>query len=222
MLSPDLRARLYGDAELEEISHCLALREEARAVIPVLLAAARQPAGEVGVREVVGARFVTYPQPERSDAEWHAWWADYYDALEDVPWGVLEEAMKAYIRQPDAEFMPKPGRLLELCRNMATPDFRAAQRAKSAVELWDRGDHDRRPKALPVDVDAPKVKTFEEMEAQRATIQRMARETLAALKATAEVRQTGPKELPSIAGKPDESGITPEMRAVLARQRGEA
>lgn len=51
----------------------------------------------------------------------------------------------------------------------------------------------------------------------------MAADTLRQLADTAEREKRpvgGP--MPSIAGKPDETGITPEMRAALARQRGEA
>jgi hypothetical protein len=220
VLSPDLNSRLYGEGPVEEIANCLSLREEARAVLPVLLARVRQPAGTSGVRQVIGERFALFPQPDRSDGEWSAWWSDYFDALGDVPWGVLEEAMRRYVRSPGAEFMPKPGKLLEFCSEVVTADHRAAQRAKLALSLWD--EHERRQPMPPRPVEAPEVKTMAQMEAERKAVHRMAQQTLAELRAASALRKERPNvDLPSIAGKPDETGITPELRRLVERQRAE-
>lgn len=59
-------------------------------------------------------------------------------------------------------------------------------------------------------------------ESDRAAIRRMADDAMAQLKATSESKRRIGATLPSIAGKVDETGITAEMRALLARQRGEA
>lgn len=56
----------------------------------------------------------------------------------------------------------------------------------------------------------------------REAIHKMAAETIAALRANAEAKRRPADGLPSTAGKPDETGITPQMREVLARQRGES
>ncbi len=115
-----------------------ALVEEARAALPVLLAAARQPAGLEGVQDVLGRRFVTYPQPARSEGEWAAWWDDYHEVLKDVPWGDLDAAMVEYMRSPDSDFMPKPGKLLALAQGIRSKAWRAYLAAQRMVADADR------------------------------------------------------------------------------------
>lgn len=112
--------------------------EEARAVLPVLLAAARQPAGLEGVQDVLGRRFVTYPQPSRSEGEWAAWWDDYHEVLKDVPWSDLDAAMVEYMKGADADFMPKPGKLLALAQGIRSKAWIAHAKARAIVEDADR------------------------------------------------------------------------------------
>lgn len=88
--------------------------------------AARAPALREGVMRVIASRFPIFPQPERSEGEWRAWWAVYVEALGDLPEESLELAMRAYVREPDAEFLPKPGKLRDLARQATTPSARAA------------------------------------------------------------------------------------------------
>lgn len=134
-LSPALRQLLDGKAAHELTP---ALVEEARAVLPVLLSAARQPAGLEGVQDVLGRRFVTYPQPSRSEGEWAAWWDDYHEVLKDVPWGDLDAAMVEYMKGADADFMPKPGKLLALAQGIRSKAWRAYCAAREIVDDADR------------------------------------------------------------------------------------
>lgn len=81
---------------------------------------------------ILGQRFAVFPQPERAPSEWAAWWADYTDALSDLSAPALEAAMASYVKEPDAEFFPKPGRIRELAKtvpNRASLTYYAAQRA---------------------------------------------------------------------------------------------
>ena len=111
-----------------------ALYAEAKAALPALME--RVKGGGVGaVRDVIGRRLVTFPQPDRSDAEWAAWWADYFDALEDIPAQALEGGMKTWMQRPDAQFMPKPGELRALALKAGEPLYQAASRARRVAQL---------------------------------------------------------------------------------------
>lgn len=171
-------------------------------MLPVLKAAATQKAGDEGVRDVIGRRFALYQQPQRSDGEWAAWWADYYDTLADVPWQALETAMAAWVADPKSEFLPKPGKLREMA--MTTP-FRAAkhfgraQKALTAIAAPDR------PAPTPQQVEA---------------VRRMAAEATRRMVAASLAGRERLKVTPAnTAGKPDETGLTPAMKAVIERQR---
>jgi hypothetical protein len=106
---------------------------EARRALPALKADAERPAGKAGVARVIGRRLSTYPPREMSEGAWAAWWADYHDACGDIPEGALEAGMKAWIKAPESDFLPKPGRLRSLALNASTPAAVAYERAKAAV-----------------------------------------------------------------------------------------
>lgn len=197
-LSALLDANGSPDAVQREIANTPALVAEARALLPALRHTATAKAGEDGVRRVVAKRFETYPQPQRTDEQWAAWWADYYDALSDTALASLEAAMRAYVAMPDSEFMPKPGRLRELafitpCRSLAR-----YQRAAAAVRIADE------PKPEPHD---PKL-----AEAMRDDVKALLAETTAKL-----AKPEGPKVRPNFA-RVDESGLSDGMRELLARR----
>ena len=120
---------------IETIKASPILMREADAVAVALLNEARRPATEDQIKQIIGSRFALFPQPERSDAEWSAWWADYLSALDDLTPASIEAGMAAWVRQIDAEFMPKPGKLRELARTTpATSKWtRAWQRASEAT-----------------------------------------------------------------------------------------
>lgn len=96
-------------------------------------------AGPEGVKLVIGRRFLLYPQPLRSEAEWALWWDDYVETLADMPAEALERAMRLWIARPEAEFLPRPGELLALAREQPTQAARRAHRARLALEPppWD-------------------------------------------------------------------------------------
>lgn len=87
------------------------------------------------MRDVIGRRFETYPQPQRSDAGWVAWWTDYYDALSDLPAPALEAGMRQWVKTDTTGFMPKPGQLLALAKVAAEPDYLAVSRATRLSKL---------------------------------------------------------------------------------------
>lgn len=210
VLSPHLAALLEAEPgsgvdPVGEIASYLALREEAKAALPVLKAAAMQKAGRHGVREVIGRRFPLFPQPDRSDGEWAAWWEDYHQTLADVSWAALEAAMARYVADPASEFMPKPGKLLELARTTPNKAVRAYDRASKALAY-----------GQVVSLPPPKPRHDPTAE-ERAQVMAMLghyKRTIAARDLDAPAKS----DLPSIAGKTDSGGLTPEMRALLARQ----
>ena len=185
------------DEAAAEIAAVPALLEEARAVVADLQLYATAKAGVSGVKTVIGRRFATYPQPQRSEGEAVAWWADYIDTLSDLSLASLEAAMRAYVADPASEFMPKPGRLRELARTTPSRALTRFYRAKGAIRLADQ-----RTAQDPPARDA-------------AEVRRMLAEFQAKTMPT-ELRRAEP--MPSTAGKPDEGGITPQMREILARR----
>lgn len=189
---------------MAEIASSPALVREARQALPALRAYATQKAGPLGVREVIGRRFALYPQPERSPGEWTEWWSDYHEALDDCSLAGLEAAMAAYVRSPDSEFMPKPGKLLELARTVENSPAGAYARARRAVEQAER-DLAERHRAPPSDE-------------QVAAVRRMLAEYQATFACAPEDRAAR-TAMPATHGKTDETGITPELRAILARQQ---
>lgn len=197
------------DQAAAEIGRYLALREEARAALPALKAVAEHKAGEEGVRAVLGRRFALYPQPERDEGEWAAWWADYFDALADVPLPCLEAAMRAWVQKPDAQFMPKPGELRDLAFRTPSRSLQRYQRAKRAIQLYDQHSHGQQGGGASD--DAPEGVAIDHAAAVR--------KMLAEYNATFAARKPIPRPAaPSTAGKSDERGLTAEMRDLMARR----
>lgn len=213
-LSQGLNERLdfagTPDIAVEDIVRDVVLLEEAKAVLPALKAVAEHRAGEEGVRAVVGRRFALYPQTERNEAEWSAWWADYFDVLSDVPLSCLEAAMRVWIARPGAQFMPKPGELRDLAFRTPSKTLQRYQRAKRAVQMA-ADPHAMRMLSTDVPPD-------DGSESSVTEVHRM----LAEFKAAVAGRQKPviPAPRASTAGKPDERGLTKEMREWLARKAG--
>ena len=107
---------------------------EAKAVLPSLHRQV-EGGGDAVVRNVIGRRFETYPQPQRSDAQWAAWFADYYDALSDQPGAAIEAGMRQWVRTDTTGFMPKPGQLLALVKIAAEPQWQALSRANRIAKI---------------------------------------------------------------------------------------
>lgn len=187
---------------MQEIATTPAVLDEARAALPSLRAVAESVAGKEGVMAVISRRFVTYPQPQRTPEEWDAWWADYFDTCADIALASLEAGMRAHVADPASEFMPKPGRLRELSFTAPCRSLTRYYRAKRAVQIADE----------PSQTEVAKV--------DPSLVRQMAEDAIRKLKATSEARKVGTRVvMGSIAGKADESGITPEMREALARRQ---
>lgn len=191
------------------IAQAPALLAEARAALPALKSRAWQAAGEEGVQAVVSRRFALFPQPERGPQEWAAWWLDYFEALAEVSLGSLEAAMAAWVRRPDAEFMPKPGALLALSRTVPCRDIQAFERAQGAVRLAEGAARLNAPRTI----DPPKLRPVVAAP-DRARVRRMAEAYAAQVCA-----RRRPAPAPPMRPAPtDEAGLTGHMRAWLAQR----
>jgi hypothetical protein len=113
-----------------------ALVDEVVAAYPAIMASVA-PGGDRSVRGVVMRRYAIYPQPDRSDAEEAAFQADYFDALSDLPAEALEAGMRAWIKRPDARFLPKPGELRAMALDAGVKLYTAASRAKTVMRRLD-------------------------------------------------------------------------------------
>lgn len=170
-------------------------------MLPALRALSTTPASREAVMQILGRRFALYPQPERTDGEWVEWWDDYLEALDGLAEPAIEAGMAAYVKLPDSEFFPKPGRVRELAK--MTPN--AAAMAYHTADVLLGG----------AEPPAPRPSMSEEqMRASREAVRRMCAETVEALTKP----KPTPPPLPPIQAKVDETGVSDELRAVLARQ----
>lgn len=122
-----------------------ALHAEAQRAYPLLKAHAA-PCGAHAVTRLLSELFPIYPQPDRSDREWVAFWQAYHEDLGDVPAEALRHAIKDYRQSEKAEFFPKPGPLRALALKRAEPILKAAFRAKRCAESLPR--HEPTPETL--------------------------------------------------------------------------
>lgn len=165
-----------------------------------------RPATHDEIKSIIGSRFATFPQPQRDEGEAAAFFADYFDALDGLSASMIEAGMAAHVKDPDAEFLPKPGRLAHLARTEpATGRWsRAHSRARLAVE---------RSRALPSPMAAPASRpSKQEMSAMMADFHsRMA--------AKAPVVRTAPRR-PTPSARVDGRGISDDARRNLRERFG--
>lgn len=183
------------------------LRSEALSLLPAMRAEARRPATADQIKTTISTRFALFPQPQRNDAEWAAWWADYIDALEGLPASAVEAGMAAWVRSPDAEWMCKPGKLRELAATVPNSNrwARAHRIATAAcVELPPETDKAKTPERDRLDAEAVKA-LMADFHAQ--------------MKAKAPPPVSLTRSIPSPCAPVDETGVSEEMRALLAKQR---
>jgi len=148
---------MLGDesSSIRQIADTPVMIDEARGVAFYLRSAAILPSGAEGVMLVVGEMFAVYRQPERDDGEWQAFWRPYVDTLERQTVASLRGAVKVWHAKPDSEFLPKPGRLLELAKQVVTTEATMAHRAEKAVALADsRKPAERGPPPPKEEIDA--------------------------------------------------------------------
>ncbi len=174
------------------------MREVVRA-LPAVALAATKPATDAEVMEAVAPLFVLYPQPERTDGEWRAWWGFYFDALSDLSAASIRAACAAWAKTA-AQFMPRPGELREFAQRTPTAE----------AELHMRLTRIAGKNADPLALAERREPTPQEREAVR----RMAGEVAAALTKAKPAKEPPPPTH----GKADEGGLTPQMRALMARR----
>lgn len=180
------------------------LSGEARMARPALRQEALKPATQDEIRAIIGPRFALFPQPQRTDGEWAAWWAEYFDALEGLTPYAVEAGMAAWVKSPEAEFMAKPGKLRELATT--TPNnnrwAKAHMRAQKATAI------DEAKTVAPQDRIPP-----EQFKAMMA-------DTLAKLEAKQPPPARRQHARPTPSAPVDERGVSDAARALLERQRG--
>lgn len=183
------------------------LQAEAKAMMPALRQAALAPATHDQIKAVIAQRFALFPQPQRNDGEWSAWWADYFDALDGLTPFAVEAGMAAWVRSPDAEFICKPGKLRELATTVpnenrwAKAHYRAELATRERTPFTPEPEKPAEPKPAPEEIA----------------------EVMAAFKMTMEAKDPLLKmrskfERPSPCARVDEAGVSPEMRELLARR----
>jgi hypothetical protein len=176
--------------------------DEARVNLPLLRNRALAPAGEAGVREIVGKALLSYPQPDRGAAEWTAWWEPYIALCASQPLSALRLGMLEHMRGPKREWLPKAGDLLEISRTVRTPAAIAVDRIRRALDLT-------QPKPRFVQGGTPAPLTAEERQEAIDLAQCLA-ETLKA---------KGPSfARPPAQGAVGEDGLTDRMRALIGAQ----
>lgn len=208
---PELSTRLADcleDRAVYRIADAPELVDELRRSLPAMLARRDHPAGHDGVKQTIGRRFALCPQPERSEGEWAAWWADYRDALETVPLVSLEAAMRTWVQRPESQFLPKPGELRALALDSVTREGIRCQTASQALKH--ASEQQRHEEAFVAESPA-----WLHTEDERAAVKKLVDEFLVQAKA----RAKAPPAMRANHGKTDEHGITAEMRELLARQR---
>lgn len=192
---------LAGRSDL--IAAAPSLLAEAERALPALRQDALRPASPAEIMHVLSMRFAVYPQPDRTDSEWAAWWSDYTAALDDLPASAIEAGMAAYVKAPDSEFFPKPGRIRELARTVPNRLAAAVQTAAYALHHAQVRATDRPEEgavATPVEGGREAVRTM-----------------LADFHKRLAENSPPPKpERPPVSGPVDERGLTQTMRDHMA------
>lgn len=205
-----------GTSSVSDIVSDPVLVAECRAALPAIRDFATTPASREEIMAVLGKRFAVFPQPERSEGEWAGWWEDYLEALDDLPRPALDAAMAHYVKQPDSEFFPKPGRIRELAKTAPNPAALAYWKANNAVRQADIEAENREAQATG---PAPAPEVAPEPRPDRDAVRRMLADYIASHNALKADRPARPAFKPA-QGKVDETGITPEMRELTGRRQG--
>lgn len=207
-----------ADTSIALIAQSPALVDECLAVLPAFINAELRPASEAEIMEALGRRFALFPQPDRSDAEWSAWWGEYFDALDGLSLLSLEAGMRAWVREPDAEFMPKPGRLRELAKTAPVMESKICYRMKSVVRAYEQAQAIARTERCRLENLEPVEPTPEEIADDLAKKQMVA-EYLVESRQRRREREAAKPKANFQQGRVDHTGITAELRAIMESQR---
>jgi hypothetical protein len=220
-LSPGLKSLLAFEPSnlraVSEIARNPVMLAEVTAALPAIKARATGAATPGEIEAIIGAKFATYRQPERSAAEWAAFWSDYHTVLADVPKSALEAAMDAVIRDPKVEFLPKPAKLAEIARMTENRAVRAYDRARQAVEFSEPVARESVGPAAMAELLAPiGRKPVDKTPAEKEAIKSAMRKFIEADDARRE-REKAARRVsgPEVQMAPVENGITPQMRSLL-------
>lgn len=194
-----LSSSVGSDAEVAEIVSSPVLHAEARQMAPALRKLA-EPCGPEAALAALRPLVLVYGIQEAARSA--HFWRPYMEVLGSVPLEALSLAISEYIAKPDSAFFPKPGPLKAIADRQAEPIRRAAHRATTAARMEAR--HERAPPT----------------EQQRAAVAKQAAEAVAALSKPKvfAMPQVNP---PATHGKADETGLTPQMKALMEQRRGE-
>jgi hypothetical protein len=205
-LSQGLITLLDRDGSHEESARNIALNPAARAELCEVYCRidheATAKAGDEGVKAVIGRRFVLYPQPQRTEGEWVAWWGEYYSLLSDLPLSSVEAAMRAWTTKPESEFLPKPGKVREMALSTPTRALRRLKRADMALAY--------RPEPKYAPSTPEEIAASEKM---REDVAQLLADTISKLGGGPDAER--PKVRPNFA-QVDETGISDAMRKLLA------
>lgn len=126
----------------------------------------------------------------------------------DVAKGACERLARGKIGQVGTNWFPTLAELVAECERLASP----RKALYAALHKW---------APQPPRIATPRG-IREPTEEDKAAVRRMAEEAMASLRATAAAQRAPIRELPTIAGKADERGLTQEMRELMARHASEA
>lgn len=192
---------------------------ECRRVLPAIKVRATLPAENAEIEAIIGAKFATYRQPERTPAEWAMFWTDYHTVLADVPASALKAAMDAILKDPKIEFLPKPAKLREIALMTENRAVRAFDRARQAVEMADAPRAEETVKVPLPDVVMRGTRP-EPTQAEKDRVRREMREFIAQDDARKAAQAAKAKaNLPDTSGPVTESGITEAMKSKLTKDR---
>lgn len=203
-MSTELWKRLSSQSdttlEVSEIAADPALKAEAERFLPALQARC-EGCGEEAARRALQPLVLIYGITEAAKAP--AFWEPYRKALAGVPAKALAAAIDEYVALPDSQFFPKPGPLKALADKAAEPIRRAAHRARLVTLV------------------KPAPGRVEPTDEQRDQVRAMLGEFRSKMEARS-LRKPKAPVLPPTHGAVDETGLTPQMQALLARRAEEA
>ena len=181
-------------------------------LMPMLRQEALRPAQPEEIMLIVKSREQIFGdlRMERSEVEWTAFWADYFEALNGLTPASIEAGMVAYIALPDSEWAPKPGKLAHLAKTTPTQGrfTRAYNRARAAVVASQKAEQPKRPAEPKPSPEAVKAMLAETLKALAET----------PLAKAAAARKKALRPTPS-APLPAGSAMSAEMRAMLEARK---
>lgn len=205
---------------LAELAKDRATVDELRVNLPGLRNRAVLGGGGESVTRIIKTALTLYPQGDKTPAEWAAYFGFYAQALHDVPGPALAAAMARYVSEPNDGFMPKPDVLRRVALETPNDGAVAYERARKVLEIAEAADK-RQWDGVKRHVEAPAfVRDPKELRDKVIAGYRADKEAAAAAKAADP--DEAKYDFSKSQGVPAPgSHMTPQMRELLRRQRGE-